>query len=164
MEKERNYARFYALLKKLPGADKETLVYQFTNGRTAHLHEMAGSEYRRMCSTMAQVTGYEERQRVLRDTLRKKRSVCLRLMQKIGVDTTDWVRINGFCRNPRIAGKDFARLSIDELEALSLKLRSIQRKGGLNARHDGRKASGDGDKASAPAQVFIMTTPIMNFN
>lgn len=31
-----NFARFYALLGKLPGADKETLVYQFTGGRTSH--------------------------------------------------------------------------------------------------------------------------------
>lgn len=164
MEKERNYARFYALLKKLPGADKETLVYQFTKGRTAHLHLMSDSEYRQMCSTMAQVSGYEDRQRVLRDTLKRKRSVCLRLMQKIGVDTTDWVRINGFCRDPRIAGKDFARISIDELEALSMKLRSIERKGGLKAKPDNRKANGNDASASAPAQVIIMTTPIMNFS
>ena len=39
-----NYARFYALLGKLPGADKETLVLQFTNGRTPHLHLMTAAE------------------------------------------------------------------------------------------------------------------------
>ena len=34
MEKGFNYARFYTLLKKMPGADKETLVSQYTDGRT----------------------------------------------------------------------------------------------------------------------------------
>ena len=41
MVAERNYGRFYCLLKKLPGADKETLVSSFTNGRTVHLHKMS---------------------------------------------------------------------------------------------------------------------------
>ena len=45
MKEGTNYARFYALLKKLKGADKETLVYQFTNGRTEHLRLMTDAEY-----------------------------------------------------------------------------------------------------------------------
>ena len=32
MAGERNYARFYALLKQLPHADKDTLVWQYTQG------------------------------------------------------------------------------------------------------------------------------------
>ena len=35
-----NYGKFYKLLKLLPGADKETLVRQFTNERTEHLRQM----------------------------------------------------------------------------------------------------------------------------
>ena len=93
MGAERNYARFYGLLKKLPGADKETLVYCTTCGRTTSLRE--------------------------------------KLMQQAGIDTTDWQRINDFCRHPRIAGKEFARLTLEELDSLQTKLRSIMRKGGL---------------------------------
>ena len=52
MEKGFNYARFYNLLKKLPGADKETLVSSFTNGRTLHLHEMSAKEYAAMCASL----------------------------------------------------------------------------------------------------------------
>ena len=44
MANERNYARFYTLLKKLPGADKETLVYCTTCGRTISLREMTSEE------------------------------------------------------------------------------------------------------------------------
>lgn len=50
---------------------------------------------------------------------------------KMGIDTSDWARVNDFCRNPRIAGKAFSQISSDELEQLAVKLRSIRRKGGL---------------------------------
>lgn len=132
MEQERNYARFYALLKRLPGADKETLVCQYTRGRTVHLHETSIQEYNMMCNDMERVAGYDERRETLRKELRGKRSVCLKLMQKAGIDTTDWQRVNDFCRHPRIAGKAFAQLNVADLDVLQTKLRSIMRKGGLN--------------------------------
>ena len=131
MGTERNYARFYALLKKMPGADKETLVEQYTRGRTTHLHETTPQEYNAMCNDMERVAGYDERREALRKELRRRRSVVLKLMQQLGVDTTDWVRIDNFCMNPRIAGMAFRYIGIDELEALAVKLRTIRRKGGL---------------------------------
>ena len=122
MEKGFNYARFYTLLKKLPGADKETLVSSFTNGRTLHLHEMSVKEYAAMCASLEEHTGW-------RVQLKKKRSLCLKLMQQAGIDTTDWQRINDFCRHPRIAGKVFRQLSLADLDSLQTKLRAIMRKG-----------------------------------
>ena len=47
----------------------------------------------------------------------------------MGVDTTDWSRVNDFCRNPKISGKAFAAHTTEELEALAAKLRKIQRTG-----------------------------------
>ena len=124
-----DYHRFYALFNRLPGGDredmKETLVSSFTDGRTTHLHEMTIREYDAMCASLEERTGW-------RDQLRKKRSLCLKLMQKAGVDTTDWQRVNDFCQNPRIAGKAFARLGLKELDALQVKLRAIMKKGGLS--------------------------------
>ncbi len=131
MKEGTNYARFYALLKKLKGADKETLVYQFTNGRTVHLRQMTEAEYGAMCREMERVAGYDERREAMRRELKRWRSTCLKLMQQLGIDTADWARVNDFCRDARIAGKPFARISQPELEALSVKLRSIKRKGGL---------------------------------
>ena len=61
-----NFARFYGLLKKLSGADKETLVYQFTNGRTTSLHLMTVKEYTSMCNEMERVVGYDERRELYR--------------------------------------------------------------------------------------------------
>lgn len=128
MEKGFNYARFYTLLKKLPGADKETLVEQFTNGRTKHLHLMASTEYDAMCRQLEDVAGYDKRRRRQYDILRKARSGALHQMQLYGIDTTDWNRVNAFCQDRRIAGKQFRELDTEELNALNTKLRIINRK------------------------------------
>ena len=131
MSSERNYARFYILLKKMPGADKQLLVYQHTNGRTDSLRELTAAEYRALCDDMERATGYDEVRRALRDELKHRRSIVLKLMQQLDIDTTDWGRVDAFCLEPRIAGKLFCKLSIEELEQLATKLRIIQRKGGL---------------------------------
>ena len=135
MGAERNYTHFYCLLKRLPGADKETLVEQYTGGRTTHLREMSPKEYAEMCASLEEHTGW-------RDQVRKKRSLCLKLMQQAGIDTTDWQRINDFCRHPKIAGKVFARLTLTELDSLQTKLRAIMRKGGLKP-HEPREEQKD---------------------
>ncbi len=123
-----NYHRFYASLNRLPGGNtedmKETLVSSFTDGRTTSLKEMTQNEYNAMCASLEERTGWKEQ-------LKKKRSLCLKLMQKAGIDTTDWQRINDFCRNPKIAGKEFAQLGVKDLDALQVKLRAIMSKGGL---------------------------------
>lgn len=133
MANERNYARFYTLLKLLPGADKELLVAQYTDGRTTSLRETTRQEYDRMCRDMERETGYDEFVEGIRRQLRCRRSEVLKLMQQLGINTTDWNRVDAFCEDVRIAGKAFRHISIDELEALAVKLRTIARKGGLKA-------------------------------
>ncbi|HJF81269.1 hypothetical protein [Phocaeicola plebeius] len=128
METERNYARFYALLGKLPGADKETLVYQYTNGRTTHLHLMAIHEYQSMCNEMERVAGYDERREAWRKEMKRKRSAVLHQLQLLGVDTADWGKVDAYCLNKRIVGKVFRELDGEELDALLVKLRIIWRK------------------------------------
>lgn len=121
-----NFARFYALFNKLPYQGdreefKKQIVLQYTWNRTDSLKEMTAKEYEVCCTALEK----------LREELRRKRSVCLKLMQQLGIDTTDWNRVNEFCNNPRIAGKPFVQVSTAELEQLAIKLRAIQRKGGL---------------------------------
>lgn len=48
----RNYRKFYALLKRLPGAEKEDLVLQFTDGRTDSITEMHTHEFQLMLAVM----------------------------------------------------------------------------------------------------------------
>lgn len=146
-----NYHRFYASLNRLPGGNtedmKESLVWSFTDGRTTSLKEMTQKEYNAMCASLEERTGWKEQ-------LRKKRSVCLKLMQKAGIDTTDWQRVNAFCRNPKISGREFAQLGVKDLDALQVKLRAIMSKGGLRPKKE--------LAPQAQPQVEYMMVPIGN--
>lgn len=129
-----NFARFYGILKKgysfatkeLGEEFKEGVVSQFSGGRTTSLREMTKKEYDEMCDKLEEFT--PELLRTARDELRRHRSVCLNLMQRIGVDTTNWTAINNYCRSPKIAGVEFRELDTEDLGRLSLKLRMILRK------------------------------------
>lgn len=128
-----NFARFYALLNNMQlGSDeqreeaKQMFVNQYTDGRTRSLREMTTAEYLTMCTDLERLRG--DVKNMLRDELRHRRSVCLHLMQKIGIDTTDWSAVNNYCLSPRIAGAVFRELDIDSLENLALKLRIILKK------------------------------------
>lgn len=118
----------------MPGADKETLVEQYTHGRTIHLRETSMQEYNTMCNDMERVTGFDKHREAIHKELKRRRSVCLKLMQQLGVDTTDWVRVDNFCMNPRLVGKPFRKIDMEELENLAVKLRTIKRKGGLKSK------------------------------
>lgn len=130
-----NFSRFYALLNRLPVHDeemKERLVRQYTKGRTTSLRDMTAAEYRTMCEALD--GSLKDSWSIRREQLRKSRSAALKQMQRLGIDTSDWTRINAFCRDPRIANKEFGALVPEELDALTVKLRSIERHGGLNPR------------------------------
>lgn len=128
----RNYARFYTLLNRLPTADRDELkaqlVSQFTGGRTESLRETTYKEYDAMCDAMQQMVGGDKARQIAREELRRKRSAVLHQLQLMGIDTTDWNRVDAYCKHPRISGKEFRHLTIEELETLCIKLRLIRRK------------------------------------
>jgi hypothetical protein len=62
---------------------------------------------------------------------RKERSRVLRQMQRMGIETTNWSRVNAFCMDARIVGKPFGKLNVEELAKLRVKLYMIERHGGL---------------------------------
>ena len=100
-----NFARFYAAFNRLPcTGDREELkravVRQYTWNRTDSLREMARHEYEDCCQALERLTG--QTYDVIRAELRRRRSACLKLMQQMGVDTTDWERVNQLCRHPRL--------------------------------------------------------------
>lgn len=122
-----NFGRFFSAFHKLrihgePDEARRQFVLQYTSGRTDSLKEMTVKEYTALCMAVEAMNGG-------RDELKARRSIVLKLMQELGVDTTDWAQINDFCRHPRITGKEFGRLSIEELMTLATKLRTIKRKG-----------------------------------
>jgi len=90
-----NFARFFAAFNKLPynGSREEfkkQIVLQYTWNRTDSLREMTRREYNDCCDALEKLNGQKDEQK-------KRRSECLKLMQKLGIDTTDWPRINAFC-------------------------------------------------------------------
>lgn len=126
MKKDRTYGRFYRLFNLLPKHDEETkcsLVLQFTDGRTEHLGETSLNEYNKLCRTLEDMTGERER-------LRKKRSQVLRQMQLMGVDTTNWRRVDLLCKHPKIMGKPFKWCTVADFDAMFRKLKAIERKQG----------------------------------
>lgn len=130
-----NYATFYALLKLMPGASKEELVLQWTNGRTTSLKEMSAREYSMMIRQLREaVENLEEK--------KKARSAVLKQIQLYGIDTTDWDAVDRFCASPRIAGKAFRYLTIAELKTLRVKMLSIRHKAELKDYEQRRVALG----------------------
>ena len=130
-----NYAAFYGLLKSMPGASKEDLVLQWTNGRTSSLKEMSEREYSLMIRQLRQqVENLEEK--------KKARSAVLKQFQLYGIDTTDWDAVDRFCASPRIAGKAFRYLTIAELKTLRVKMLSIRNKAELKGYEQRRAALG----------------------
>lgn len=133
MKKKRNYSRLYAIAKA-KGIDldqhKEMLVSQFTGGRTSSLREMAPAEYEEMCECLQTGKRLGETSAAYKERLRRARSAALNRMQRLGVNTADrtFSAVNDFCLDPRIAGKPFGVLTIEELQALVPKLEAILRK------------------------------------
>ena len=125
--------RFYALLGKLHPGDaaemKNMMVLDISRGRTTHLRDLSAAEMALLLLALERTV--EQTRKQSDERVKKARSLCLLLMQRLGIDTTDWNRVNAFCRDLRIAGKEFYPLSLPELEALARKLRAMGRKGGL---------------------------------
>lgn len=131
MQEVTNFARFYSILKRVPKIGdneylKKEMVSVATGGRTESLKEITRKEYDDLCNLLEK--RFPEKRNIYVEQRRKKRSSCLKLLQKIGVDTTSWTAINNYCKSPKIAGKVFADLYIEELQLLSLKLRMILKK------------------------------------
>ena len=153
--KAKNFGRFYVLAKKNPAIDKESMVLQFTDGRTTHLREMYQDEYNEMCDAI-EYGADRTRKAAEADRLRRLRSSVLLRIGRLGINTIDnWDGIDAFCKSPKIAGKEFRKLSAQELETLRKKLESIIRKGGLK----GLSAGQETDTADNTHQ-FIVHVPL----
>lgn len=128
---KRNYSRFYAICKA-KGIDleqfKEDLVTEFTGGRTASLKDMTDAEYEEMCDCLQSGRQQHMSSEDFKAKRRKARSAVLNRIQRLGVDTTDFSKVDKFCLDRRIAGKPFGMLSIEELENLVPKLEAMLRK------------------------------------
>ena len=151
-----DYKDIWAELRKLiartgedVAAAKERLAMEVSGGRTTSLRELSGEELSALREGLRQATGSTPTPTRKGSRYRRRvRSRVLHLLEDYGIDTSDWEAINAFCRDKRIAGKDFGRLTEEELEALARKLYAIIRKqeeGPFVHRHKGALRL-DGDR------------------
>ena len=130
--KPTTYSRFYALLARMAGDReqvKDSLIYNFSHGRTTSLREMKDSEYNAMCDAMeAQLKHPGLTDSEYKRELKRLRSAVLHRMQKMGIDTADRDVVDKFCSQPRIAGKRFSQLEPEDLKSLMSKLEALKRK------------------------------------
>ncbi len=155
-----NFGRFYMAIRVMdPIGDrdevKKSLVWQYTDGRTDSLREMTREEYDKCCADLERRYGH-------REELRRERSATLRLMQRMGVDTTEWDRVNALCLHTRIIGKEFARITPEEHRELRKKLRIIERKGGLRANPGEARKAPPAPRRKAASKPKTITFNINN--
>ena len=106
---------------------KRNILLSLTDGRANTTKELPYSE-------AMYLTGYLNGQNNNREItvgereIKKQRSAVLKRLQWIGVDTTDWGAVNAYCLSPRISGKKFRELDVEELIHLIRKLESILKK------------------------------------
>lgn len=106
------------------------LIGELTDGRTVSTKGLTYAEAQYLAGY---ITGANAKLRTSVEemalrSLKWQRSAVLKRLQQIGVDTTDWSRVNGFLQQPRIAGKPLYKLDSDELAALIPKLEAIKKK------------------------------------
>ena len=124
------HAKFFKLLQQIPNADKESLVWIYSNEKTISLSELFQKNrnaYNEMLGAMEKTVNSmynaEDKAR-----LKKLRSGILFRLQKHGVDTTDWSKVNAFMKQSRIAGKTLGEMSIAEMQDFIKKIESILKK------------------------------------
>lgn len=129
MKKTANHSQFYALFAQMPGADKEQLIWEASNMLTTSLTDFLDknpSGYKAMIAAMHRAVANMHKPD--NADIKIYRSALLKRLQKYGIDTTDWNKVNGFLRQPRVAGKVMYDLSIDEIKSLIPKLEAINAK------------------------------------
>lgn len=125
---ERNYKLVYALIKELGNVDKRLAVYNCTSGRTTSMREMTDAEFLCLVEWLKKLEARAKHEEARAIALKAARSRALHQLQLYGVDTTDWEAVNRYVSQPRIMGKVFVSLSLEELEALTKKMRAINAK------------------------------------
>lgn len=109
---------------------RRAMLYELTDGRTNSTKDLTYAEAQYLsgflngAAQMVDSVGKEMEEKAMK----RMRSAVLKRLQQIGIDTTDWDRVNAFLCNKRIAGKPLYALDYEELQGLIPKLESIKKK------------------------------------
>ncbi len=113
-----DYRKFYALLKRMQGAEKEELVLQYTSGRTTSLREMQPAEYYNLLGAMeAEAQGVDSGKLAQLDKARKRVIACISGYLKAMGKPNDLATVKAVaCRASEY--KTFNAIPLDRLNSL----------------------------------------------
>ena len=129
-----DFAKFYALLKQLPYADKEEIVATYSGDETTSLREFLKRNpqgFGWMLADLENKVATLQRQKPQKTAdesqKRKYRSLILRAMQDQGVTVKnrDWSDVNAFVERFAGKGKSLSNMSLDELQSFNRQVHKL---------------------------------------
>ncbi|MDR2002129.1 MAG: hypothetical protein LBQ74_03790 [Prevotella sp.] len=129
-----DFAKFYALLKQLPHADKETVIKSYSGDETTSLREFKKrnprgfswmlTDMENKISNIRQNTPEKSKNEPQK---RRFRSLILRAMQEQGVTVKnrDWSDVNNFVEKYAGTGKSLSNMSLDELKKFNAQVHKL---------------------------------------
>lgn len=129
-----DFAKFYALLKKLPYADKEAIVSTYSGDVTTSLRDFKKCNpagFRWMLTDMerkaADLKPSKMKKTPDEPQKRKYRSLILRAMQDQGVTVKnrDWSDVNAFVEKFAGKGKTLSNMSLEELKKFNAQVHKL---------------------------------------
>lgn len=131
-----DFARFYALLKQMPHADKELLVETYSEGRTTSLREFLKENpkgFWDMLQAMQLIVDNSTGRSKVKehydnvDEKRRLRSLILRALQDQGVAVKNgnWSTVNDFVTKHAGAGKRLSTMTLAELKKFNMQVHKI---------------------------------------
>lgn len=123
------FGQFYGILSRMHGADKEEIIWEYSNMLTTSVSEFAAMNpraYKEMLIDLeAKFPAEKPSKEVALREQKRLRSAILHRLQQHGVDTTNWGTVNDFLSSDKIAGKRLYEMTNEEMVELIKKLEKI---------------------------------------
>lgn len=127
-------ARLHVMYKQrgLNKDEHKAILARLTDGRTDKTNELTESEANYLAGWLngnGQESLRAKAENMDRQNLKFYRSAVLKRLQKIGIDTSNWGRVNAFLGDRRIAGQPLYAMSVETMKSLIPKLEKLCEKG-----------------------------------
>lgn len=127
-------ARLHVMYKQrgLSREEHKAMLAQLTDGRTDKTNELTEAEANYLAGWLN--GNGQEALKAKADEMQQKnlkfyRSAVLKRLQKMGINTSDWGRVNAFLSDRRIAGQPLYAMSVESMKTLIPKLEKLCEKG-----------------------------------
>lgn len=127
-------ARLHMMYKQrgLSRDEHKAMLAQLTDGRTDKTNELTEAEANYLAGWLngnGQETLKAKADEMKQKNLKFYRSAVLKRLQKMGINTSDWGRVNAFLSDRRIAGQPLYAMSVETMIKLIPKLEKLCEKG-----------------------------------